>query len=57
LFNVFAKIADELTDKSENLLKFMDLYQKRNIRAGDLSFGQQKQLELAVVLMNEPKML
>ena len=57
VFNVFAKIPDELTDKSENLLKFVGLYQKRNLRAGDLSFGQQKLLELAMALMNEPKML
>jgi neutral amino acid transport system ATP-binding protein len=33
------------------------LYQKRNLRAGDLSFGQQKLLELAMALMSEPKML
>ena len=57
VFNVFATIPDELTDKSENLLKFVGLYQKRNLRAGDLSFGQQKLLELAMALMNEPKML
>ena len=35
----------------------MGLYQKRKLRAGDLSFGQQKLLELAMALMNEPKML
>ena len=57
IFNVFEKIPDELTKKSENLLKFVGLYQKRKLRAGDLSFGQQKLLELAMALMNEPKML
>jgi len=57
VFNVFAKIPHDLTEKSENLLKFVGLYQKRNLRAGDLSFGQQKLLELAMALMNEPKML
>ena len=35
----------------------MGLHQKRKLRAGDLSFGQQKLLELAMALMNEPKML
>jgi len=30
---------------------------KRHLRAGELSFGQQKLLELAMALMNEPKML
>ena len=57
LLSVFSKIPPELTDKSENLLKFVGLYQKRKLRAGDLSFGQQKLLELAMALMNEPKML
>ena len=38
-------------------MEFVGLYQKRNLRAGDLSFGQQKLLELAMALMNEPKML
>ena len=57
VFNIFAKVPHNLTEKSENLLKFVGLYQKRNLRAGDLSFGQQKLLELAMALMNEPKML
>jgi branched-chain amino acid transport system ATP-binding protein len=57
LLSVFSKIPPELTDKSENLLKFVGLHQKRKLRAGDLSFGQQKLLELAMALMNEPKML
>jgi neutral amino acid transport system ATP-binding protein len=54
---MFVKIPEELTAKSENLLEFVGLYQKRKLRAGDLSFGQQKLLELAMALMNEPKML
>ncbi len=57
IFTVFAKIPEELNAKSENILKFVGLYQKRKLRAGDLSFGQQKLLELAMALMNEPKML
>ena len=57
LLSVFSKIPPELTDKAENLLKFVGLYQKRKLRAGDLSFGRQKLLELAMALMNEPKML
>ena len=54
---IFAKVPMELTEKAENILNFVGLYQKRNLRAGDLSFGQQKLLELAMALMNEPKML
>ena len=57
IFSVFSKIPQELTEKAENLLNFVGLYQKRKLRAGDLSFGQQKLLELAMALMNEPKML
>jgi len=56
-FSVFSKIPKEVNEKAENLLGFVGLYQKRNLRAGDLSFGQQKLLELAMALMNEPKML
>jgi len=57
LFSVFSTIPVELSDKAEKLLNFVGLYQKRKLRAGDLSFGQQKLLELAMALMNEPKML
>ena len=57
VLSVFQKIPEELTDKAENLLKFVGLHQKRRLRAGDLSFGQQKLLELAMALMNEAKML
>ena len=57
LLKIFSKIPKDLTDKAENLLNFVGLYQKRKLRAGDLSFGQQKLLELAMALMNEPEML
>ena len=54
---IFSKIPKDLTERAENLLNFVGLYQKRKLRAGDLSFGQQKLLELAMALMNEPEML
>ena len=57
LMSIFSKVPAELTEKAENLLNFVGLYQKRKLRAGDLSFGQQKLLELAMALMNEPEML
>ena len=34
LFTIFSKIPKELTDKAENLLNFVGLYQKRKLRAG-----------------------
>jgi len=44
-------------DKAEHLLEFVGLYSKRYLPSGDLSFGQQKLLEFAMALMNEPKVL
>jgi len=57
LFSVFSSIPLGLTEKAEQLLEFVGLYKKRKLLAGDLSFGQQKLLEMAMALMNEPKML
>ncbi len=48
--------AEEL-EKAEQLLDFVGLYSKRKLVGGELSFGQQKLLEFAMALMNEPKML
>ena len=55
--SVFAPFSAEVTDRAETLLDFVGLYEKRQLRAGSLSFGQQKLLEFAMALMNEPKML
>jgi branched-chain amino acid transport system ATP-binding protein len=49
--------ASQKTGRAEELLEFVGLYTKRNLPAGSLSFGQQKLLEFAMALMNEPKML
>ncbi|PPR75032.1 MAG: Lipopolysaccharide export system ATP-binding protein LptB [Alphaproteobacteria bacterium MarineAlpha3_Bin4] len=54
---MFAKYPPEVTDKAEQLLEFVGLYSKRHLISGDLSFGQQKLLEFAMALMNEPKLL
>lgn len=54
---MFDTLPKELDDEAELILSFVGLYEKRNLRAGELSFGQQKLLELAMALMNEPKML
>lgn len=47
----------EVYERAEVLLEFVGLYEKRLLFAGDLSFGQQKLLEFAMALMNEPVML
>ncbi|MEM7426550.1 MAG: ABC transporter ATP-binding protein [Pseudomonadota bacterium] len=44
-------------EKADRLLEFVGLYEKRYLRSGSLSFGQQKLLEFAMALMNEPTVL
>lgn len=44
-------------DKADAILDFVGLYEKRFLTAGSLSFGQQKLLEFAMALMNEPTAL
>ena len=44
-------------ERAESLLDFVGLYEKRYLRSGSLSFGQQKLLEFAMALMNEPTVL
>jgi len=55
--DMFKPYPSELRDKSEDLLEFVGLYEKRKLMSGDLSFGQQKLLEFAMALMNEPEVL
>ncbi|MGU9957239.1 MAG: ABC transporter ATP-binding protein [Arenicellales bacterium WSBS_2016_MAG_OTU3] len=55
--DMFTPYPAEMTDKAEHLLEFVGLYQKRKLKSGDLSFGQQKLLEFAMALMNKPKVL
>ena len=51
LMKIFSSIPKELTEKAENLLNFIGLSQKRNLRAGKLSVGQRYLSELARGLM------
>ena len=44
-------------ERAEHLLDFVGLFEKRHLRSGSLSFGQQKLLEFAMALMNEPTVL
>ncbi|MEO3429905.1 ABC transporter ATP-binding protein [Pelagibius sp. CAU 1746] len=55
--DMFRGYSGEQKDKAEALLEFVGLYQKRHLMSGDLSFGQQKLLEFAMALMNDPKVL
>ncbi len=56
-WDMFASHSKEDLEKAEHLLEFVGLYEKRFLLAGDLSFGQQKLLEFAMALMNEPTVL
>lgn len=57
LATMFRRHSPDMEARAEELLEFVGLYSKRHLMAGDLSFGQQKLLEFAMALMNEPKML
>jgi ABC-type branched-subunit amino acid transport system ATPase component len=57
LFQMFTRFAPEVDERAEALLEFTGLFTKRHLRAGELSFGQQKLLEFAMALMAEPKLL
>lgn len=54
---MFARFSPAVTARAEELLAFVGLFEKRRLRAGDLSFGQQKLLEFAMALMSEPRLL
>lgn len=55
--DLFASQTGRGIRRADELLGFVGLYEKRHLPAGTLSFGQQKLLEFAMALMNEPEML
>ena len=57
LRDMFLPFDEGEVDKAERLLEFVGLWSKRLLLAGDLSFGQQKLLEFAMAMMNEPRLL
>lgn len=57
VWDMFDRADAEQRERAEMLLEFVGLYSKRLLTAGSLSFGQQKLLEFAMALMNEPKVL
>ncbi|HEX7329841.1 MAG TPA: ABC transporter ATP-binding protein [Casimicrobiaceae bacterium] len=57
LFTMLRAASAQVTGRAETLLEFVGLHAKRHHLAGQLSFGQQKLLEFAMALMNEPKLL
>jgi len=57
LLDALKKNTKEDYERADQLLDFVGLYEKRMLKSGDLSFGQQKLLEFAMALMNEPTCL
>lgn len=55
--SLFGGFSSKVDSRGEELLEFVGLASKRFLRAGALSFGQQKLLEFAMALMSEPKLL
>lgn len=56
-FDSFERNTKKDYERADMLLDFVGLYEKRYLQSGSLSFGQQKLLEFAMALMNEPTVL
>ena len=57
IWDALKPYSSEDYERADHLLEFVGLYEKRKLKSGDLSFGQQKLLEFAMALMNEPTCL
>ncbi len=57
LMDAFGRNTAEDHERALHMLEFVGLYEKRFLQSGSLSFGQQKLLEFAMALMNEPTVL
>lgn len=55
--NTFQRYPQEVEKKAIQLLELVDLVHLKDEPAGDTSYGQQKLLEIAIVLMSDPKLL
>jgi branched-chain amino acid transport system ATP-binding protein len=55
--DMFAPPSSAIVERAERIIAFVGLHAKRHLLAGSLSFGQQRLLEFAMALMNEPRVL
>lgn len=51
------RMGEQSLEKARNLLQFVELFDLRNEYSGNLSYGQQKLLELVRVLMLDPELI
>ncbi len=58
-FQMFRSITsyEAILSKAEELLKSMDLWERRSLSVKNLSYGEQRKLEIAISLASEPKVL
>jgi len=57
IYSAWRSAADLFREEAAALLAMVDLAQERDRRGGELAYGKQKLLELAVALAGEPKLL
>ena len=48
---------DDVNERCRSLLEMAGLWDERDTEVGNLSYGHQRQLELAVALASDPKVL
>ncbi|OPX37839.1 MAG: ABC transporter ATP-binding protein [Desulfobacteraceae bacterium 4484_190.1] len=58
-FNIFHKIDKmrEIKEETDRILKWIGLYEERDIHAGKLSYGKQRSLEIGLALSTDPELV
>ncbi|MEM3062167.1 MAG: ABC transporter ATP-binding protein [Nitrososphaerota archaeon] len=54
---IYTQEKEKIQERAIELLKFFDLYHLKDEYAGNLSYGQQRMLEFALVLMGNPDLI
>lgn len=54
---IYTRERERIQERAIELLKFFDLYRLKDEYAGNLSYGQQRMLEFALVLMSDPDLI
>jgi len=54
---IYIREKEKIQERAIELLKFFDIYHLKDEYAGNLSYGQQRMLEFALVLMSNPDLI